>query len=323
MMRRLLLLTMTLLALAPRSEAQAPSATAPAASPAAAAPRGIGPFSIETARGPLTVRLLRRDRDLVWIVQQLNSGQTVDTALPAKEITRFLLPRPRLFQALDVATKEQAKLLRPQLEAYVRQLMPYRDLPGLNVDEGQLLLGRLLEQEEDWKGAAAVYADIMAQPYKPAESARAGLRRGLCLAKLDLSEEAAPLLVTDGLGDEDDLDLVSEVYFARGAVFQKLGRHEDALLSLLHLVVFLPYVRDNEPRALAEALPSFAALNDWDAAYKTVQQLREKYAESPAAKQAEAFAEKYPEQMKKEADFRGVTEEETAPEEGEINEKTE
>ncbi len=127
----------------------------------------------------------------------------------------------------------------------------------------------------------------------------------------------------EDLGDEDDLDLVSEVYFARGAVFQKLGRHEDALLSLLHLVVFLPYVRDNEPRALAEALPSFAALNDWDAAYKTVQQLREKYAESPAAKQAEAFAEKYPEQMKKEADFRGVTEEETAPEEGEINEKTE
>ncbi len=321
MMRRLLLLSMTLLAVAPHSEAQAPAVAAPAAAPAA--PRGIGPFSIETARGTLSVRLLRRDRDLVWIVQQMNSGQTVDTALPAKEITRFILPRPRLFQALDVATKEQAKLLRPQLEAYIRQLMPYRDLPGLNVDEAQLLLGRLLELEEDWKGAAAAYADILAQPYKPAESARAGLRRGLCLARLELPEEAAPLLVTDGLGDEDDLDMVSEIYFARGAVMQKLGRHEEALLSLLHLVVFLPYVRDNEPRALAEALPSYAALNDWDAAYKTVQQLREKYAESPAAKQAEAFAEKYPEQMKKEADFRGVTEEETAPEEGEINEKTE
>ena len=178
MMRRRYLLPMLLLALVLRAEAQAPVVGAPAPAPAAAAPRGIGPFSIETARGPLTVRLLRRDRDLVWIVQQLNSGQTVDTALPAKEITRFVLPRPRLFQALDVATKEQAKLLRPQLEAYIRQLMPYRDLPGLNVDEGQLLLGRLLELEEDWKGAAAVYADIMAQPYKPAESARAGLRRG-------------------------------------------------------------------------------------------------------------------------------------------------
>jgi tetratricopeptide (TPR) repeat protein len=320
MRRHGLCLALTLLALAAGVEAQVPPAPAPVPAPA---PRGIGPFSLETARGPLTVRLLRRDRDLIWIVQQLTSGQTVDTALPAREITRFILPRPRLFQALDVATKEQARALRPQLEGYIRQLTPYRDLPGLNVDEAQLLLGRLLEQEEDWKGAAAVYADIIAQPYKPAESARAGLRRGLCLARLDQAEEAAPLLATDGLGDEDDLELVSDVYFARGAVFQKLGRHEEALLSLLHLVVFLPYVRDNEPRALAEALPSYAALNDWDAAYKTVQQLRASYAESPAAKQADLFAETYPEQMKKEADFRGVTEEEAAPEEGEIHEETE
>lgn len=302
------------------AEAQTPAST-PA--PAPAAPRGIGPFSVETVRGPLNVRLLRRDRDLIWVVQQLSSGQQVDTGLPAKEFVKFNLPRPRLFQVLDTATAEQAKALRPQLENYIRQLLPYRDLPGMNVDEAQLLLGRLLERAEDWKAAAAVYGEVIAQPYQPAEAGPARLRRGLCLTRLGQAEEALPLLDTAKLGDDEDLDLVSDIYLARGEVLQKLARHEEAILSYLHLVVFLPYVRDNEPRALAAALPSYAALNDWDAAYKTVQQLREKYKDSESARKAEEFAGTYPEQMKKEADFRGDTGEDAAAEESESDEKTE
>ena len=319
MKRRLFLLALMLGVAAPAVPAQSP-APVPAAP---VAPRGIGPFSLETARGPLTVRLLRRDRDLVWVVQQLSAGQAVDTGLPVREITKFNLPRPRLFQAVEAAAPEQARAMRPQLENYIRQLMPYRDLPGMNVDEAQLLLGRILEQAEDWKGAAALYAEIIGQPYQPAEASSAKLRRGFCLARLGQFEEALPLLEPAILGDSDNLEMVSDIYLMRGEALQKTARHEEAILSYLHLVVFLPYVRDNESRALAAVLPSYAALNDWDAAYKTVQQVREKYTNSPAAMLAEEFAETYPEQMKKEADFRGVTEEEPAPEEGEINEKTE
>lgn len=319
MNRRLLLLALLLGVTIHAAPAQSP-APAPVAP---AAPRGIGPFSLETTRGPLTVRLLRRDRDLVWVVQQLSSGQTVDTGLPAREITKFNLPRPRLFQAVDAASPEQARAFRPQLENYIRQLLPYRDLPGLNVDEAQLLLGRILEQAEDWKGAAALYGEIIGQPYKPAEAASARLRQGFCLARLGQYEEALPLLDPAILGDSDNLEMISDIYLMRGEALQKTARHEEAVLSYLHLVVFLPYVRDNEPRALAAVLPSYAALNDWDAAYKTVQQVREKYTNSPAAKLVEAFAETYPEQMNKEAEFRGDTEDEADPEEGESDEKTE
>ena len=319
MKRRLLLLALMLGVAAPAVPAQSP-APVPAAP---AAPRGIGPFALETARGPLTVRLLRRDRDLLWVVQQLSAGQTVDTGLPVREITKFNLPRPRLFQAVEAATPEQAKALRPQLENYIRQLTPYRDLPGMNVDEAQLLLGRILEQAEDWKGAAALYAEIIGQPYSSAEASSAKLRRGFCLARLGQYEEALPLLDPAILGDSDNLEMVSDIYLMRGEALQKTARHEEAILSYLHLVVFMPYVRDNEPRALAAALPSYAALNDWDAAYKTVQQVREKYTNSPAAKLVEEFAETYPEQMNKEAEFRGDTEDEAAPEEGESDEKTE
>jgi tetratricopeptide (TPR) repeat protein len=296
----------------------------PAAGPsAAAAPRGIGPFSIQTSRGVIQARLLRRDRDLVWVAQQLSSGQTVDTGLPARDIVKFNLARPRLFQAAEGADPAQVAALRPQLENYIRLLTPYRDLTGLNVDEAQLLLGGLLERNQDWAGAAALYADILSQSYRPAEQAEAGLRRGLCLARLDRHEEALPLLVTTGLNDRDDMNLVSEVYRARGAALQKLGRHEEAILTWLHLVVFLPYVNDNEPQALAAVLPSYAALNDWDAAYKTVRQVEEKYTNHPAALAAADFARTYAEQLNKEAAFRGDAEEAIAPEEEENHEDTE
>lgn len=317
---RLLILMAGLLAAQTCVRAQTP-APATATTPAPAAPRGIGPFSLETTRGTLTVRLLRRDRDLVWVVQQLSSGQTVDTGLPAREIVKFNLARPRLFQAVEAAPPGQAQALRPQLENYIRQLAPYRDLPGLNVDEAQLLLGRILEQAEDWKGAAAVYAEIIGQPYQPAEAARARLRRGLCLARLDQPAEALPLLETAALGEDDDLELVSDVYLARAGALQKLERHEEAVLAYLHLVVFLPYTRDNEARALAAVLPSYAALQDWDAAYKTVGAVTGKYPDSPWAKVAQEFAGTYPEEMKKEAAFRGDAETETAPEEGEPDEE--
>lgn len=307
MMRRLAIAVLLALPLLPPAQAQAP----------AAAPRGLGPFALETARGPLSVRLLRRDKELLWVVQQLSGGQQVDTGLPIKEIVRFNLPRPRLFQALDAASPEQAKALRPQLEAYIRQLAPYRDLPGLNVDEAQMLLGRLLEQGNDWKGASAVYGEIANQPYQPAEQATARWRRGLCLAQLGQPAEALPLLDPVGLGD-DDQGLVSDLYLARGGVLQQLGRHDEAVLAYLHLVVFLPYVRDNEPRALAAVLPSYAALKDWEAAYRTVQQLKKDHADTDAARQAEAFAVAHAEQMDKEAVFRGDTEEvETSDEQAE------
>lgn len=319
MKRRLFLLAVLLHLTVPEAPAQSP-APAPATP---AAPRGIGPFSLETARGPLTVRLLRRDRDLVWVVQQLSSGQAVDTGLPVREITKFNLTRPRLFQAVETAAPEQAQALRPQLENYIRQLQPYRDLPGMNVDEAQLLLGRLLEQAEDWKGAAALYGEIIGQPYQPAETVAAKLRRGFCLARLGQYEEALPLLDPAALGDSDQLDMVSDLYRTRGEALQKMERHEEAVLSYLHLVVFLPYVRDNESYALASVLPSYAALNDWDAAYKAIQHVREKYTNSPNAALVEAFAAKHAEQMNKEAEFRGDTDAEAAAEEGESDEETE
>jgi hypothetical protein len=125
--------------------------------------------------------------------------------------------------------------MRPQLENYIRQLTPYRDLPGMNVDEAQLLLGRILEQAEDWKGAAALYGEIIGQPYQPAEASSAKLRRGFCLARLGQAEEALPRCWIRPMAwaMSDDLEMVSDVYLMRAeAVFQKLGRHEEAILSL-------------------------------------------------------------------------------------------
>ncbi len=297
LLREIVILIVIGLLLSPSAFAQTP---APAA-------RGLGPFVVETARGESEVRLLRRDKKVVWVLQRLRSGQDVETGMPKAEMLRVRAPRPRVFESVASATAEQAAALRPQFEQYIRSYQAYRDLPGMNVDEAQVLLGRLHEAASDWAAAAAAYAEVTAQPHQPPEAAVARLRLGLCRVRAGAHKLALDDL-DPALAPEDDVELVSDVYLARGEAMQALGRHEEAVMALLHWVVFHPYVRDNEARAWGAVLPSYAALKDWDAAFKTVQSLRERHPQHEAAKKAEAFAQEHAEHFQAEAAFRGEPE---------------
>lgn len=277
--------------------------------------RGVGPFRLVTPRGDVTVRLLRRDRELVWVDQQVSGGTFVETGLARTDITRFEIPRPSAFEAAErAATSEQIARVQVALKGISDSLRAYRDLPGMPVDEALFLQGLLLERSQRWPAALAVYEELLAAPHRPAIAATAGLRAALCHAQLGQHERVLAVLEQRTIPD-DDLTLLSDLYFARGRALAAAGRHDEAILDFLFLVVFDPYVQNNEPRCLAAALPSFAALQDWAALWKSLAVLRGQYPDSAETKQAEEIAKTYEKQLAAETEYQdpAVTEEETTP----------
>lgn len=267
------------------------------------AQRGIGPFTLKAKRGTVTVRLLRRDRDLVWVMQQSRTGEFIETGIAAADIQAFDIPTPKLFLAADqAATPEQMNRVQAALRKFADQLMPFRDLPGMVLDEALLLQGRLHEKQERWAKAVAAYEDILAQDYHPPQAAEARLRAGLCYARLGQYEKALEYTSLENVTD-DDLQLLSDVYFLRGEAFQHQGHYDEALLSYLYLVVFYPFVYDNEPRCLAAVLPCYAALTDWEAAYRTTEVLTSTYEGTEYAALAEAFAKEHETHIMKEVEL--------------------
>lgn len=259
--------------------------------------RGVGPFSLQTTRGTAKVRLLRREDDLVWLLQMTRQGDYVQTGLPVADIIAFEIDEERLFAAAQTAAGEEAMVrVQQELRRVIDELLPYRDLPGMIVDQALMVQARLYEKRERWEKAYETYEQVLSQDYAPEQAEQARLRAGVCLSRMGRHENAVTYLAVDGLR-EDDLDLVSEVYYARGAAFQAMGRYDEAIMSYLYLVVFYPFVNDNEPRCLAAVLPCYAALTDWGAAYKTARILATEYDGTEWAETARAFREQHGAQL--------------------------
>ncbi len=271
--------------------------------PATAPERGIGPMFAKTARGNYVVRLLRRDRDMVWVLQRTQTGQFIEAGLTAREITGFEIPRPPSFAAAEQATTpEQVAQVLPTLTKLNETLRPFRDLPGMIADEGMILQAGLLVKQDRGSDALALYEDVAKQTYPSPRVAEAKLRAGLCLAHLGRNEDALkrldPALVSD-----DDPILLSDVYYARGQALAATGQPKQALLSYLYLVVFYPFIQNNEPRCLEAALPCYIALKDWSAAFKTFDVLNRTYAGSGPAQRATDLLKPYEKEMANEQQF--------------------
>lgn len=274
-----------------------PALAAPAQTDGAARERGVGPMTLKSRQGPFVVRLLRRDGNTVWLLQQTRGGDFVEAGVPVSQILGLAMPRPRAFDfAEQAATWDQMAQARQALRRVSDALGPFRDLPGAVADEALVLQGRLLDKQENWGGALALYEDVLAQTYPSPVRNEALIRAGLCLARLGRNEEALQRLEQAPAG-EDDPDLLSDVCFARGQILHALGRDRDAIMSYLYLVVFHPFVHDNEARCLEAVLPCYIALKDWDAAFKTRAVLHRQYPDSAAAARADELLEPFENEM--------------------------
>ncbi len=286
-----------LLLLAAPAFAQAPGA-------ASDQERGVGPFSMKTAQGSFIVRLLWRDKGTVWVRQQTQAGAWVQAGIPAADIVWIETPRPRAFDlAAQAATPEQIGQVRPLLAKLFETLRPYRDLPGMVADEARVWQARLAERQNLWAEAVAGYEDILRQPYRSTQADAAKLRAGLAYFHLGQKDKALEYL-TGAPTDENDLELLSAVYFARAQALAAAGRHAEAIKDFLYLVVFHPYTQNNEPRCLEAVLPSYAALQDWDALAKGWAALRLNYPEAAETKRAEALMKNYTKETEREQQYK-------------------
>jgi tetratricopeptide (TPR) repeat protein len=267
--------------------------------------RGIGPLTLVAKHGTFSVRLLRRDKTTLWLLQRTQSGTQIETGVPMQDIVRFDIPRAAAFAAAEqAATAEQVAQAYVALKRISDLLKPYRDLPGMPVDDALVMQGRMLEKQGRPTEALALYDDILKQPYAPSCAVEAHVRAAVCRVGLG-QPEAALAHLDEARPSEDRLDLLSDYYFTRGQALAALGRHEDAVMSFMQLVVFHPFVQNNEPRGLEAAVPSFIAMKDWDGAYRARESLRASYPAAPEMARVDELLAPFAKEMDQEKMFDG------------------
>jgi tetratricopeptide (TPR) repeat protein len=270
--------------------------------------RGIGPYTLVTKRGEVTVRLLRRDGDIIWVDRLVQSGSYIETGIPRSEIIEFKSPKPALFEQAEQAySTEQITTAIDQLRRMAAQLRPYRDLPGIQVNAAMIQQAKLNERRSYWRDALVIYQELLTQPYDFPEKNMIRYWSGLNLWRMGQKDKALEFLDDDPIPDED-MGFMSDVLNARADCYSAAGKNREAIDTYLSMIVFYPYVRTNELRAMSGIVPNYIALQDWDAVVKTVDAMKLDYAEAPETAATIALLEKYQAQVEEEKKFKIVEE---------------
>lgn len=276
---------------------------ADAQAPAGPVERGVGPMTLVTPRGRSTVRLLRREKDFVWVDQLTSSGKYVETGVARADVTNVEIPRPRVLDVWDqAATTDQVAQAQALLKRIYDTMKNFRDLPGIPVDEAQYIQGCLLEKAGRLREALALYDDVKGQAHKPKEVPGATLRAGICRAKLGEFDEALKSL-EGATAPEEDTALLSDLHFERAKAYAAIKKHDRAIMDFLYLVVFHPYTESNEVRCLEAVIPSYIAIGDWSGAAKSMAALKSHYPDSESTRRAEALLADHQKELSEEADY--------------------
>lgn len=292
---RVLVLCAMLACLLGPAAAQAQTATA--------APAGVGPFAIESVRGRVNARLLRRDKETLWVMTESAAGGAYEAGVPLAELKMIEMPVPRVFDlAATAATADQQKAAHDGLDRLISTLRPFRGLPGVIVDDAILRKGRLYARQGQWRDAVRQYEDVLQQPYESGQKAAARLGAGIAYELSGDHESALKYLEGVEMPEEDE-DLISSAVFARASAKVAVGRHDAAIMDYLLLVVFHPFVQNNEARCLEAVLPCYVEIKDWESLYKTVQWLRKEYPAAPETRRAEEIFEEHRKELEAAGQF--------------------
>jgi tetratricopeptide (TPR) repeat protein len=238
---------------------------------------GVGPVLLETRDGQFQGRLLRQDKDMLWVSKSAADGSAFEAGIPLADIKTVRMPVPRVFAAADIAANEdQFRTVHEALDRLILTLKPFRGLPGIPVDEAILRKGQLYARQGLWREAIRQYEEILKQTYECEQKTAARLRAGIA-SELAGDPKAALKYFENVTLPEDDDELLSTALFSRANALAAEGRSEDALLDYLRLVVFYPFVQNNEIRGLEAAVTCYAKIKDWESLHKTVTWLQQEY----------------------------------------------
>ena len=253
--------------------------------------------------------LVKRDGDILWVERQSADGtRAPQIGLAVADLVQIQMPRPAFFDAVEkiraapAAPDAQFAAAHAALDKFILQTRAFRDLPGIPAHEAVLLKGRLYDAKGLWREALRHYEDVVAQAAGTALATNAQILAGIAYARGQDWQFAVEYLGGIPL-PEDDEELLSNLLFALGDAYFALENYDNALLSYLPLVVFYPFVHNNEPRALAAALGCYARLQEWEPLYRTIQEIKKNYPGTPADQTADEVLAQYEEDLRKAGQF--------------------
>ena len=258
----------------------------------------LGPWPIQTKQAAFEASIVKRDGDILWVQRSADGQTSPQIGLAVADILQVQMPRPALFDAVEkirttpAATEAQFAAAHAALDKLILQLKPLRDVPGIPANEALVLKGRLYDAKGLWRESTRLYEDVLAKASASAAATNARMLAGIAYAKGGEHNQAIEYLGGIPLPEEDE-EMLSNLLFALGDSYFALENYDNALLSYLPLVVFYPYVYDNEPRGLAAALGCYAKLKEWEPLYRSIQEIQKNYPNTPAAKTAEEFLAEY------------------------------
>ena len=268
-----------------------------------AASAQLGPWPIQTKQTAFEASIVKRDKDILWVERKSADGaRSPQIGLPVADVVQIGMPRPALFDAVDkirtspAATDAQFAAAHAALDKMILQLRSLRDLPGIPANEAMVAKGRLYDAKGLWRESTRLYEDVVLKAAGTAAATNARMLAGIAYAQGGEYHSAVEYLGGIPLPEEDE-EILSKLLFALGDSYFALGNYDNALLSYLPLVVFYPYVHDNEPRGLAAALACYAELKEWEPLYRSIQEIQKNYPASPAAQTAAEFLEKYKQEL--------------------------
>ncbi len=263
----------------------------------------IGPFSIETARGTIEARLSRCDSNTLWVVRE-GAGGAYEAGIPLKEITRVLVPTPRAFVFAEQAnTPDALRTAHEALDRLIGSLRPFRLVPGIPYYEALLQKARVYDRQGAWRDSLRLYEEMLKQPGDDSWKQSARRQAGIAYELIGEHQRAADML--EGVALPDDEEMLSSVLFSRGLARAALNRHREALMDFLYLVVFHPFVQNNELRGLDAATTCYVELKDWESLLKTIQWLQKEYPGTPEARRAQELYADHRAEMAEAAQFIG------------------
>ena len=268
-----------------------------------AASAQLGPWPIQTKQTAFEASIVKRDKDILWVERKSADGaRSPQIGLPVADVVQIGMPRPALFDAVEkirtspAATDAQFAAAHAALDKMILQLRSLRDLPGIPANEAMVAKGRLYDAKGLWRESTRLYEDVVLKAAGTAAATNARILAGIAYAQGGEHHSAVEYLGGIPLPEEDE-EILSKLLFALGDSYFALGNYDNALLSYLPLVVFYPYVHDNESRGLAAALACYAELKEWEPLYRSIQEIQKNYPATPAAQTAAEFLEKHKQEL--------------------------
>ncbi|NLB66552.1 MAG: hypothetical protein GX803_08800 [Lentisphaerae bacterium] len=269
----------------------------------------LGPYRVVTKQAVFEASLYKRDKDILWVERKSSSGaRSPQVGIAVGDIQFIHMPRPGLFEQVErllELPKPPAKPVQAAhsaLDKFILQTRSMRDIPGIHANEAILLKGRLYAHGTLWREAIRQFENVVTYA---AETEWAGTAR--LLAGIAYAKSGGHLFAVEYLADqplpEDDEALLSDMLYALGSSYAALGNYDNALLAYLPLVVFYPYIQDNEPRALAATLECYAELREWEPLYRAIQDIKRLYPNTPADEAANEAIAKYEKDLREAGKF--------------------